>query len=86
MILRWDTPPDQVRLKTDAEVSISWPFGDDVAEVMSTLNDEYFEVFLDKAWSLCREHATAMSPSRRKAFLDEQRKRLDGYRDARRRR
>lgn len=84
--MAWDTPPEDVRLVTDAAaMNVSWPFGDDLAEVFETLDDRTFEVYLEKAWHLCRLQAHRMSPEVRDAFLVKQRRRLDGYRAARER-
>jgi len=80
LLIRWDTHPDDASLKTDA--SVNWPFGD--GEWMTGLTDAYFAVFLRKAWALCLDEAGRRPGAEQADFLKAQRKRLDGYRDARR--
>lgn len=83
IIMEWNTPPSRVRLHTDSQVSISWPFGDDVADMMSSLDDKYFKVFMKKAWALCQEEAKKRPESQRATFLANQRARLDAYKEER---
>lgn len=74
--ISWDTHPDNASLGTDA--SVNWPFGD--GEWMTGLNDEYFKVFLKKAWALCKAKSHEIPAEKRDAWLQKQKKRLDGYR------
>jgi hypothetical protein len=84
IVTHWSQTPEQTRLKTDPDWSqVNWPFGDDVADVMTSLDDAHFEVYLDKVGALVQQEASRMPSRRRQQFLRDQQDRLDSYRRSR---
>ncbi len=82
IVTRWDQTPQQTRLRSDP-APISWPFGDDVAEVFETLDDAHFEAYCNAVERLCEAHARNLPRQQRGRFMAEQHQRIDGYRRAR---
>lgn len=78
-VLRWDQRPSEVTLKTDRNAA-HWPFGDDAAEVMHSLNAVYTEEFIRQARVLCEEHAKTLPDAEREDWLAAQEERLASYR------
>lgn len=81
IVTHWSQSPQQTRLHTDPDpATLNWPFGDDVADVMESLDDAHFQAYCDKVQVLIAREAMRRPPARRRAFLRAQRARLDGYR------
>lgn len=85
VVTHWSQTLEQTTLRTDPDWSqVSWPFGDDVADVMTSLDDAHFEIYLDKVGALVQQEASRLPARRRKQFLKDQERRLEGYRQGRR--
>lgn len=81
VVTHWAQTPEQTPLRSDPDWSkVSWPFGDDIADCMTSLDDAHFEVYVDKVWALIQDEASRMPARRRRPFLADQQRRLDGYR------
>jgi hypothetical protein len=67
----WQTPA-QTTLRSDPDwETVSWPFGDDLAEVMTSLDAEHLDAWEAKVRDLAREESRRLPPGRRVRWLKE---------------
>ncbi len=64
--------PAETRLRTDPDWSrISWPFGDDVADVMTTLDPSHLRAWEAAVRACARHEAQKLPVDRRAAFFQK---------------
>ena len=67
----WQTPA-QTRLRTDPDWSrVSWPFGDDIADIMTSLDSAHMDAWEAKVRELARQESRSLPPGRRARWLKE---------------